>query len=907
MRLEHWLYTIPLRLRSLFRRNRVEQELAEELQYHLERKTEEFLPQGMSQDDARHAAMRAMDGLELRKEQCRDTRGVNSLETLLQDLRFGLRMLRKSPGFTSVAVLTLALGIGANTAIFSITDASLRKNGDWYRLGAVVGDEPHRTERIFHFSVAEFVNISALRDIFEQAGALQWSNSALTSGTYPERVGCAHITSSVLSSPLHLGRNFLPGEDRPGGPPVAILSYEFWQGHFNGDSQILGKRVKLDETDYTIVGVTRPHESAFGSGVMVPLQPNLSDPDRSRRNLWVLVTLRPGVTWIQVEARLSVLARQMARDNRIAHPEYADLQLHFWSIYEAMTSGTRPALLIALAAAALLLIVACANVAGLLIARATTRWREVAIRLALGARRSRIVRQMLTEALLLAAAGALSGILFAYWSLPSIIHLIPASWLAVDPTLIRVNPRVLLFAVTTALLTGFFFGVAPAWLSSRAEPLAALNAGGQRMAGSRQSRISRDSLVACEIALALIMLVSSAWMLETYRNLQSIDLGFEPAHVLSLTISLPTSRYSSAVKIGSFFENALAHVEALPGVQDAALVSGLPMFDRSVDLTTLDFSIEGRPPENGSEPDNANFRVISPGYFDLIGAHLLRGRFFNPDDRDGQPPVAIINETMARQFWPGANLIGQRIHLTSAQTSDRENTVIPPVQSNPVVTIVGVVSDVKQIRVIDAPVRPEFYLPELQNAALQPELTMMVRSPMEPEKLLPAIRNAIRSLDPELPVYGVQPMTQVVADSYGPKRIVTVLLLFFAAAAVLLSILGIYSVIAYSVIQRSHEIGVRLALGAHPRDIQRLIIKQGLRLSLIGLGIGVVGALFVARFLTHSVSGVTSVGLLYKVSPWNPLPMLAVGCTIFVATLAACYIPARRAMRVDPMVALRHE
>lgn len=717
-------------------------------------------------------------------------------------------------------------------------------------------------------------------------------------------MGCARITSGVLSSKFRLGRNFLPDEDRPGGPSVAILSYEFWQEHFSGDPQILGKQLKLNEIQYTVVGVTEPYESAFGSDVMLPLQPNLSDLDRSRRNLWVLVTLRKAVTWKQAETRLGVLALQMARENCIAHPEYVDLQLHFWGVYEAMTSGTRPALVVSLAAAGLLLLIVCANVAGLLIARATTRQREIAIRLGLGARRSRIMRQILTETLLLASAGALLGILFAYWCLPSVIHLIPAPWLAVNPTLIRVNSRVLLFAMSAGVLTGIFFGVAPAWLSSRGEPVAALNVGGQRIAANRRGRISRDALVTCEIALSLTVLVSAAWMLESYRNLQRIDLGFEPANMMSLTLSLSTSKYSSSDKIGSFFENALARVQAVPGVQGAALVSGLPMFDRGVDVTTRDFTIEGRPAENGGELANANSRVVSPGYFDLMGAHLLHGRFFTRDDRDGTAPVVIINETMARQFWPCTNPVGQRIHLAATVTANRQDMAAPPVQTSPVLTIVGVVSDVRQVRTIDAPVRQEFYLPELQNAALEPELTMMVRSSLAVAALTSAIRDAVRSIDPELPIYGMRPMAQVVADSYGPKRIVTVLLSFFAVAALLLSVVGMYSVIAYSVSQRSHEIGVRLALGAYPRDIQQLIVRQGLRLALMGLGIGAVGVLFVARLVAHSVSGVAEVGLLYNVSPWNPLPILAVGCVMVAATLAACYIPARRAMKVDPMVAL---
>ncbi len=891
--------------RATWRRSGMETEMDAELRFHLESFMEDLMREGVPRREAIRRARLEFGGFEGVKEECREARGANLIDALARDLRFGARMLRKNPSFALIVVVILGLGIGASTALFSVADACLRKGGDWYRGGAVIGKQPQRNARVFNFSVPEFVDLSGLPDIFEAVGALRWTNSTLTTGEYPERVGCTHISRSVIamsSDPMRLGRNFLPEEDRAGGPPVAVLSYEFWERKFAGDPQIVGKTIQLDGQGYTIVGVVAPDNGAFGSSVMVPLQPNLGDSDRSRRNLWVLVQLKRGVSWEQANVRLNALARRTEREYGIAHPEYAGLQLEFWNGYEANTGGIRAPLQILLGAVALVLLICCANVANLVLARATVRKREFAIRVALGASRGRLVRQMLTESVLLALLGGVAGILVSRWCLPFLVHLIPATALTVDPDRIQVHAQTLLVAIGLSTFVGIVLGIAPACQSSSTDSAEALKEGTNKMGGSRRGQLARRMLVVSEMALTLVFLMAAALMIQSYRHLEHIDLGFRPEHVLSLQISLPEAKYPGAVERGAFFEKAVERVGSLPGVDGAAVVTGLPMLDRTVDLATQDFTIAGRPLENGAGLANANYRLVSPGYFDVMGAHLFRGRLFTEEDRAGAPPVAIVNQTMARRYWPKSDPIGQRIHLATLSSDGS-----PASEPSHDVTIVGVLSDVKQIRAIDAPVRQEFYLPEQQFAGTVRGMTMLVRSAADPAALTSAIRQAVMSIDAEQPIYEVESMEQVVADSFGPKRLATVLLGFFAVVALILSGLGIYAVISYSVSQRTRETGIRRALGAQPGDIRKLILGEGVRLTLMALGIGLLAALVLARLTASLTYGLSNVTLLYEVNPLDPLTFLAVAGLLFVIALLAAYIPARRAMIVDPMVALRYE
>src|SRR5215831_10623738 len=578
----------------MFRRIREPADFKAEIDAHLQFEIEQFMEQGLSEGEARAAAYRVFGNLGRVEEQFYEAGAWAWWDALLRDVRFGLRMLRRNLSLTVVVVVTVALSVGASTALLSVADGTLRRNPEWYREGSIVGQEPQRNLRTFRFSIPEYVELSGLQDIFESAGALYWSNSALTTDDYPERVGCAHVTPNRISrNPPELGRRFREDEDRPGGKQVALLSYEFWRAHFAGDRDILGKRIKLDGRDYTVIGVTQPRESAFGSSVMVPAQLDLTDQDRARRNLWVLVVLRDGVTWQQADARLAVLARNVAEEHRTTYPEYAGLQLHFWNGFQANTGGIRTVLLLLLAAVLVLLIIACANIATLLMARASARRQELTMRTALGARRGRLVTQLLTESLLLATAGGVAGILVAQSCLPVLLHLIPYSNFSADQ--LHLNLRVLLAAVGLTVSVGVIFGLVPAWQYSRTNLGEALKQRSPGVGGDRGGRMTRHALIVAEIALTVVVLGSALLMIQTYRNLENIDLGFRPEHVLSLQISLPEGKYAGAEQMEEFFHMALERVNALPGVDGAAVVSGLPMLDRTVDLATRDFTIEGHP------------------------------------------------------------------------------------------------------------------------------------------------------------------------------------------------------------------------------------------------------------------------------------------------------------------------
>ena len=889
------------------RRRRREEELAEEIQGHLRMAADDRQERGEPEIEAARAARREFGNVELVKEVTRRTWGGFGWDALRSDLAVGLRVLRSDTALAAVVVLILAIGIGAATALLTITFSVLRRNDpDWYRGGAVIGVQPERNVRIFHFSAAEYRELAGLGAVFAQAGAVEWSNVALATSDFPERAGCAHITGSVLAMsarPLALGRNFRADEDRPGGPRVAILSQDLWRRRFGGAPDVLGKLIQLDGDSYTVVGVTARHESTFGSGVMVPLQLDAADRDRTRRTLWVLVKLRRGVSWEQADARLAAHARAVERQYGVAYPEYRGLRLRFWNLYEAVNGGIRPALLVLLAAVGLLLATCCANVGSLLLARATARRREFSVRAALGAGRLRIVRQMLAESLVLAAAGGASGLVCAYALLPVVLHLIPLPWLPVDPADIKLDPATLAASAGLSLVVGLLFGAAPAWRASRRQPVDAMQEAAQRTGGSRRGSRAREALIVAEVALTLVILTGAALMIATYRRLQAADLGFHPDRILTLHLSAPERLYPRPNQVGAFFERAIGRVRALPGIEGAALVSGLPMLDRTVDLTTADFSIEGRPMADArSAFANANYRVISPGYFDVVGARVLRGRAFGDRDRDGSPPAAVINQTMARLYWPAADPIGQRIRLPGLLPGGTTASAAGGAAS-PVFTIIGVVADVKQIRAIEAPVRQELYLAEPQAPALVRDLVMMVRSRRDPAPLTTAIRLAVRGVDPRLPIYEVEPMAQVVSDSYGPKRIATVLLGFFAGVALLLSVLGLYATAAYAVAHRTREVGVRMALGADRLAILRLIVGRGVTLAAAGVAIGAVAAHWAGIVLSSTVYGVTAIPLADSGSPTAALA--GVATLLVVVALAACYLPARRAAAIDPVASLR--
>jgi putative ABC transport system permease protein len=567
-----------------------------------------------------------------------------------------------------------------------------------------------------------------------------------------------------------------------------------------------------------------------------------------------------------------------------------------WNINEAVIGGVKPALLVLAFAVGLLLLISCANVAVLLLARSTARMREIVVRLALGAGRRRILRQMLTESLVLSLAAGALGVCICFAGLPVLVHLIPEIWLPTDPGLVHVNPAALAVAAGIAIAMGALFGIVPAWQASRQDLVASLKEGGSKIGGDRSGRSARNLMVVAEIALSLVVLAGAALMVESYRHLEGIELGFRPDHLLRFSISLPETKYPRAEQITEFCDHALQSITSVPGVESAATTSGQPMIDRSEDLTSRDFTIEGRPAQDARGAENANFRIVSSGYFRTLGIRLLQGRVFSAQDGRGAPRSVVISDTMARLYWPKGDAIGHRIRL--GQQFGRRDAFTGAATPDTSLEIIGLVSDVRQTRVLEAPLRPEFYLPLDQQGSAPRIMAVIVRTTSDPAQLTPAIRKAVASVDTEQPIYDDSTMDELVADSFGPKRLTLFLLVFLGAIALLLSTVGLYALVAYSVSHRRHEIGIRLAVGAQPGDIRRLVLVQGVRLAALGVSVGLAGALAATRLMQ---------GILYGVSASDPLTLLCVAATLVGAALLACYIPARGAVRIDPIIALRHE
>jgi len=807
-----------------------------------------------------------------------------TMQSLLQDLRFALRQLRRNPGFTLVAVLTLTLGIGANTAIFSVIDAVLLKPlpyPDAKRLVTVYElDARHENDVLAAADVASYASEPHL---FESLAAYRSSPFTLTGQDLPERVEGAVVSADffrVLGVPAKLGRTLLPDLDKAGSALTAVLSNTVWKRRFGGDPTIVGKIIDIDGEPYTVVGVM-PEGFAFPAETEMwaaskfsvpphPLTPN-TDPSasRDRHYLEVVGRLAPGVS---IEQATSAADTIHARLKKQFGDQESGTGATVVSLHEDLVGKNRPALLVLLGAVALLLLIACANVASVLLARGASRQREFAIREALGAGRKRIVRQLITEALLLSATGGGLGILAAWFLLKPISALVPPG------TSLTIDVRLLGFTVALSLASGVLFGLFPALQLANAGVQSGLREGSRGSTGMRATRL-RGSVVTAEIALSLVLLMAAGLLIRSFNKLLSEPEGFNPERVLSMQVSLPRAHYQTPEQQAAFVREVLDRARAIPGVSSASVISRLPLLPGQ---STRDVTLVGKPSPPGAEID-PDYLVVSPDYFSTLGVNLVRGRFFTEADLHGGPPVAVISESMARHFWPNEDPIGKR--MTIGKCSDSA--------ANSSCEVIGVVGDVKEHELSQA-ARPTAYVPYEHDP--WPFFSLVVRTRMEPASVTSELTAAVHAVDKNLPVYRVQTMQEVVARSLSPRRLRMFLLGGFAALALILACVGIYGVMAYSVVQREHEIGIRMAMGAKKQDVLKLITRQALMLALSGVGCGIVLSIGAGRLLSS---------VLYGVGVSDPVTLLGASLLLISVALGASLAPALRAARVDPMVALR--
>jgi putative ABC transport system permease protein len=865
-------------------------DLDAEIRQHIELATQENIERGMSPEEARYAAMQKFGNVMRVKEETREVWCVVWAEQFAQDIRFAFRQLRKSRAFAAVAILTLALGIGANTAVFSVADAVLLKPlrfADPASLVMVWEKLPKHDVARNTIAPVNFIGWQEQNRTFSGMAAFMDRPLNLTGAGQPEQVDVEEVSAnffSVLGVKPMLGRGFVEGESVPGKGKVVVLSYSLWKSKFAGDPGVLGKSIHLDGQAITVVGVTGPdfdwYISEFSfthqkAQLWAPLEitTDWRDPTKLGRFLRVVGRLKPGVSLGQGQAQMDVVAADLAA----RYPAFdTGWGVALVPLRDQLSGSFRPALLLLLGAVGLVLLIACANISSLLLSRATGRSREIAVRVSLGASRGRIARQLLVESFFLGLIGGTLGTLFAIWATRVLLHSAPATLL--DFAEAGVNWRILAFAAGVTLLASLLAGFLPSFLASRSEVAQALPEGGRTSSAGRKSLFVRSVFVVAEISLALVLLAGSSLLIQSFSRLMSVDTGFQATHLLTFQISLPGTKYDEQGR-ASFFDQLLDKIRTLPGVLSAS-ADVTPPFT-GIGAGT-DFGIVGEPPLPPGEAHGANVRVIERDYFETMRIPLLSGRAFSEREFAQQSNVVIINKALADKYFSGKNPIGQKLII------DMKDENLPD-------EIVGVVGDVHLTDLAASPYPITYWpYPEIRY----PFMTVLVRTATPPLSLVGPIRQALGELDKEQPMAKIATMDELVGDSVARSRFTTLLLSYFAGLALVLACIGIYGVTAYSVAQRVNEIGIRIALGAQRADVLRIVLGQGIRLAAIGVAIGVVAALALARLMTT---------LLYGVSPTDPPTFIGVATLLACVALLACYIPARRAMRVDPVIALRYE
>jgi putative ABC transport system permease protein len=806
--------------------------------------------------------------------------------TVLQDLRYALRILWKNLGFTSVAVVALALGIGANTTIFSAFNALLIKPFNFPDPDSLVvlWERPPNTRYRNSLAPPNYLAVREQNTTFSHLAIYNNNSLNLTEGDKPERLEVAAVSPAMfdaLGARAALGRTFTLEEEQDGRDKVVILTHDFWRRRYAMDASIVNRTLKLNGQPYTVVGIM-PEDFNFpptGNDIMIPF--TITDKVREERgNHYVraMGRLKPGVTHAQADAELAAIASRLEAQ----YPETnSNRTIGVESLKASYVRGPRPGLIVLLGAACFVLLLACANVANLLLVRAASRQKEIAIRMALGAGRLRLIRQLLTESVLIALFGGALGLLFAVWGIDLLKAGIPASLSRYLPGWknVGIDAQVFWFTLGVSILTGIVFGLAPALQATKTDFGEALKDGGRTSGGGLGRNRLRGALVVAEVAISLTLLIGAGLMIKSFYEMLRVEPGFKPESVLVLDVALPRAKYAEEAARANFYTHALERIAALPGVQQAGAVNVIPLSRNNTDSA---FSVVGRPaPDKGREPQ-ANFRVVSPHYLDALGIPLRRGRHIAPTDRADAPNVIIINEELAAKHFADTDPIGQRLNFGGDDESDHYE-------------IIGIAGNIKHESLIEE-IRPEVYTPLAQ----QPWHTMsiVVRAAGDPAQLGGAVQREIGEIDPEQPVFNVRTMQRVVSESLAPQRVTMGMLGVFAFIALVLASVGIYAVMSYAVTQRTHEIGVRMALGARPHDILRMVVRQGMLLAFIGIAIGLVASYWLMKGLTI---------MLYGVSASDPVTFGLISLLLLSVSFAANYIPARRATRVDPMVALRYE
>ncbi|MGH9767659.1 MAG: ADOP family duplicated permease [Blastocatellia bacterium] len=875
------------RLLSLRRRGRLEREMEEEMRFHLEMQIEQNLAAGMAAKEANYAARRQFGNQTWLKEASREMWSLSFIETLMQDLRYSARLMLKQPGFTAIAVLTLALGIGANTAIFSVVNGVLLRALPYYepeRLVMVWAEQPIQQAQLgvtdYPVTVADFVDWRNQNQVFEHMAAMFGHRPNLTGGGEPESVAALYASASLfplLGARLAMGRAFLSEEDLAGADRVVVLSHGLWQERYGADPKIIRQKITLDNKAYTVIGVTAPGfqfpqrgevPARFRVATKIDLYlPFAFTPaemnDRLDERLAVIARLKPGVSVEQANSDMSAIARRLAeqypRTNKGRGARLTPLQ-------QQAVGKARKALLVLLGAVGFVLLIACANVASLLLARAARRQKEMAIRAALGASRWRVVRQLLIESLLLAISGGAAGLLLAWRLVELLLSIAPDNLPRAQD--IRLDTRVAGFTLVVSLLTGIVFGLLPALQASKINFGEALKEGARDAAGLLRRRL-RGFLVVGEVALASVLLIGAGLLIRSFARLTEVDPGFDPRRILMMNVWPQPAKYTNS-QANAFHQRTLERVRALPGVEAAAMVYSAPLSGEGLSDS---FGIEGRPAE---KTFNAGVRIISPDFFKTFRVPLVNGRLLAESDDATAPPVVVVNESLARIYFANENPVGKRI-ISSGGTR----------------AIVGVVGDVKH-SALDEEAKAEIYRPMAQST--RRTMTLAVRASGDPPQMVAAVRGQVRAADKEIPISNLQTMERLMDKSVAPRRFNMLLLGAFALVGLALAAVGLYGVMSYTVTQRTREIGVRMAMGAQTGDVLRLVIGEGMKLALIGALLGLAGALALTRLLKT---------LLFGVSATDPLTFIGIAALLIIVALLACWIPALRAAKVDPMVALR--